>query len=86
MVTLRDIIRARGRLAPHLPPTPLEAAPKLGDKIWLKLENANKTHSFKIRGALNAILSLEPDEERAQRHHRRLIGQPRRRCRLCRSH
>jgi len=65
MVTLRDIIRADGRLSPHLPPTPLEAAPKLGDKIWLKLENANKTRSFKIRGALNAILSLS-DEERAK--------------------
>ena len=60
MVTLGDIIRAGHRLAPHLPPTPLEAAPDLGENIWLKLENANKTHSFKIRGALNAILSLSP--------------------------
>ena len=62
MVTLGDIIRAGHRLAPHLPPTPLEAAPELGESIWLKLENANKTHSFKIRGALNAILSLSPQE------------------------
>lgn len=60
MVTLGDIIRAGHRLAPRLPPSPLEAAPELGEKIWLKLENANKTHSFKIRGALNAILSLNP--------------------------
>ncbi|MCY3832222.1 MAG: threonine/serine dehydratase [Chloroflexi bacterium] len=65
MATLRDIIRASERLAPHLPRTPLESAPQLGDRIWLKLENANRTHSFKIRGALNAILSLS-DEERAQ--------------------
>ncbi|MDE2776061.1 MAG: threonine/serine dehydratase [Chloroflexota bacterium] len=62
MVTLGDIIRAGRRLAPRLPPTPLVAAPELGDKIWLKLENANKTHSFKIRGALNAVLSLSPEE------------------------
>ncbi|MCY3916267.1 MAG: threonine/serine dehydratase [Chloroflexi bacterium] len=61
MLTLGDIIRAGHRLAPHLPPTPLEAAPELGESIWLKLENANKTHSFKIRGALNAILSLSPE-------------------------
>ena len=61
MVTLGDIIRAGHRLAPHLPPTPLEAAPELGENIWLKLENANKTHSFKIRGALNAVLSLSPE-------------------------
>ena len=65
MVTLGDIIRGGHRLAPHLPPTPLEAAPELGEKVWLKLENANKTHSFKIRGALNAILTLS-DEERAR--------------------
>ena len=62
MVALGDIIRAGRRLAPHLLPTPLEAAPELGERIWLKLENANKTHSFKIRGALNAILSLSQDE------------------------
>ncbi len=58
-VTLGDIVRAGQRLRAHLQPTPLEAAPKLGAKSWLKLENVNKTHSFKIRGALNAILSLD---------------------------
>ena len=62
MVTLGDIVRAGHRLAPHLPSTPLEAAPELGEKVWLKLENANKTHSFKIRGALNAILCLSDEE------------------------
>lgn len=58
-VTLDDVRRAEKRLRTHLQPTPLEDAPQLGDHIWLKLENANKTHSFKIRGALNAILSLD---------------------------
>lgn len=59
MVTLGDIIRAQHRLQGLLDPTPLEAAPDLGTNIYLKLENANKTHSFKIRGALNAVLSLD---------------------------
>ncbi len=59
MVTLGDIIRAHQRLKPLLPYTPLEGAPDLGDNIYLKLENANRTHSFKIRGALNAMLSLD---------------------------
>lgn len=59
MLTLGEIVRAGHRLAPHLHPTPLEAAPGLGRHIWLKLENTNKTHSFKIRGALNATLSLD---------------------------
>lgn len=59
MITLGDIIRAQHRLNNLLDRTPLEAAPDLGDNIYLKLENANKTHSFKIRGALNAVLSLD---------------------------
>ena len=64
-VTLGDIVRAGQRLGSYLEPTPLEAAPKLGENVWLKLENANKTHSFKIRGALNAVLSLD-DAARAR--------------------
>ncbi|MCB9460675.1 MAG: pyridoxal-phosphate dependent enzyme [Anaerolineaceae bacterium] len=59
--TLADIIRAEHRIRPYLPPTPLEAAPELGENVFLKLENANKTHSFKVRGALNAVLSLDDD-------------------------
>jgi threonine dehydratase len=58
MVDYTDIIQARERLAPYLLPTPLEAAPGLGGAVWIKLENVNTTHSFKIRGAMNAVLSL----------------------------
>ena len=59
MVTLDDIQLAQARLKPYLHPTPLEPAPELGEDVWLKLENANLTHSFKIRGAINAVLSLD---------------------------
>src|SRR5690606_35518994 len=58
MVTLADVVHARDRLLNYLQPTPLEIAPGLGKGIWLKLENAHQTHSFKVRGALNAVLSL----------------------------
>ncbi len=58
-MTLGDILGAQQRLKPHLPLSPLEPAPDLSGKTWLKLENANRTHSFKIRGALNAVLSLD---------------------------
>lgn len=58
MVELADIALARYRLSSHLAPTPLEAAVDLGADVWLKLENTNKTHSFKVRGALNALLAL----------------------------
>lgn len=61
MLQFTDIVEAQMRLRPYLPATPLELAHELGEKIHLKLENANKTHSFKIRGALNAILSLDDD-------------------------
>lgn len=61
MVHTADIISARVRLNGYLRPTPLEAMPNLGNNIWLKLENTNRTHSFKARGALNAMLSLAPD-------------------------
>lgn len=60
-VTSGDIALARYRLSRYLTPTPLEAASGLGEHVWLKLENANKTHSFKIRGALNAMLALDPE-------------------------
>lgn len=59
MVTIDDIRAAQARLKPYLNPTPLEPAPELGEDVWLKLENANLTHSFKIRGAINAVLSLD---------------------------
>lgn len=59
MVQLADIALARYRIARYLPPTPLESAPELGENTWLKLENANRTHSFKVRGALNAMLALD---------------------------
>lgn len=65
MVTLGDIQSAQERLRAHLTPTPLVPAPALGARVWLKLENQNLTGSFKIRGALNAVLVLS-DEARSR--------------------
>jgi threonine dehydratase len=65
MPTIADINSARDRLRRYLHPTLMEIAPGLGKDTWLKLENTNLTHSFKIRGALNAVLSLD-DEQRAR--------------------
>ncbi len=61
MVSITDIQAAQLRLQPYLHPTPLEPAPGLGEGIWLKLENTNRTHSFKARGALNAMLTLSAE-------------------------
>jgi len=59
MPRLIEVTRARARLAPWLRPTALERAPGLGEQVWLKLENGNRTRSFKARGALNAMLQLD---------------------------
>ena len=64
MPTVADVERARERLRPYLAPTPLEEAAGTAG-LWLKLENANRTHSFKCRGALNAMLLLD-DAARAR--------------------
>jgi threonine dehydratase len=62
MLSFHDIHAAAERLRPYLAPTPLE---RFSDELWLKLENANQTHSFKVRGALNAVLSLSAAERAA---------------------
>jgi threonine dehydratase len=63
-VTLADIQSAQERIRPYLNPTVLEPS-ALSSQVYLKLENTNLTHSFKVRGALNAVLSLT-DEEKAR--------------------
>ncbi|HEV2108844.1 MAG TPA: threonine/serine dehydratase [Thermomicrobiales bacterium] len=65
-VTLDDILAARERIAPYLSRTPLlrcETLSRLsGTKLLLKAENLQKTGSFKVRGALNAVLQLSPEQ------------------------
>ncbi len=65
--TLEGIRRAAHDLAMHFPPTPLVRSEILsraleGD-VWLKLETASPIASFKLRGALNAILQAQARDE-----------------------
>lgn len=64
--SLNDVYVARERIAPHIPPTPLMRHPLLdaesGLHIWVKHENHNPTCAFKVRGGLNLVASLTPDE------------------------
>ena len=66
MVTLAEIQKAQERIGKTLHHTPLDCSrtfSKMTDQqIYLKLENLQKTGSFKLRGALNKILSLSPEE------------------------
>lgn len=67
-----DDIKAAGeRIAPHIQATPLVRADDLADalgfknRLWLKLENFQLTGSYKLRGALNALMRLsEKDRKR----------------------
>ena len=57
--------RARAAVTRYTRRTPLVATPVLGDGVWLKLENAQETGSFKLRGALAALDGLD-EETRAR--------------------
>jgi threonine dehydratase len=60
--TVLDVYEARRRIGARLPKTPLLPSSWLssiaGGKVFLKLESANLTNSFKIRGAMNAAMRL----------------------------
>lgn len=65
MIPINDIAAARDRIAPHIRRTPLLSATRLGyaagvGSLSLKCESFQKTGSFKVRGALNAVLLLSP--------------------------
>lgn len=65
-MTLEDFISAHNRIKPYIYNTPfyeLSAFPKLEAHIYLKLENQQKTHSFKWRSALNKLLLLSDEEK-----------------------
>ena len=68
-VTPEDVDAAATRLASHLEPTPTAASPALdavtGCDVCVKLENLQRTGSFKERGACNRLLLLD-DAERSR--------------------
>lgn len=64
MLSKEDLLAAAQCLQPYLPPTPVLRCSTLEQmaqaQLFFKCENFQKTGSFKARGALNAVLSLEP--------------------------
>lgn len=65
-VTMRDVYKARQKIATIATRTPLVSSPWLtelvGASVYLKAECLQETGSFKIRGAANKMLSLTADE------------------------
>lgn len=67
-VSLADVQAARARIAAFTIRTPLAlsdaASVRAGFPVYLKLENFQRTGSFKVRGALSKATSLTPEERR----------------------
>lgn len=61
-----QIMEAANRIQPVVVETPMEQIagllPDNGAEVFFKLENLQKTSSFKLRGASNKILSLSPEQ------------------------
>ena len=57
--TYEDVVEAANRLRPHIRSTPMVWSESLG--AWLKLETLQLTGSYKVRGAMNAILKRHRD-------------------------
>jgi threonine dehydratase len=61
-----QVTDAAPRIRPVIVETPVEQieglVPNMGAAVFFKLENLQKTGSFKLRGASNKILSLSPSQ------------------------
>lgn len=58
----QEVLLAESRIRPHIRESYVEHSPyfsqQMGGQLYLKLENLQHTGSFKVRGALNKVLSL----------------------------
>ncbi len=66
---LSEILAARNRIRPYLAPTPLHAyfglSDLIGTEVLVKHENYQPVGAFKIRGGINLIAQLRPEEREA---------------------
>ena len=64
-LSLADVRAAADRIAPYVLKTPTLSGEALaGPGVWLKAENLQRTGSFKVRGAVNAVLQLTDEQRR----------------------
>jgi threonine dehydratase len=67
--SLADVEAARPRVYAVMQPSPMLRHPLLeewlGCEAWVKHENHNPTGAFKIRGGLNLLAQLSPDDRRS---------------------
>lgn len=70
MFDIHSLARAAAkRIRPHIRRTPLEPSADLSrensGQVFLKLENIQHTGSFKARGAINRLMTLDDDQAKA---------------------
>jgi threonine dehydratase len=65
--TFADILQARNTIAPYLAPTPLFHYPTLDAlldaEVYVKHENYQPIGAFKVRGGINLLANLTPEEK-----------------------
>lgn len=65
-LTIETVKEAAKRIRPYVAPSPVKYSVNLSKKmdqpVYLKLENLNLSGSFKIRGAMNALLQVGPND------------------------
>lgn len=64
--TFLDVLKAKKNIAPYLPRTPLHNYPALDQatelNLYIKHENYQPIGAFKVRGGINLVSQLTPDE------------------------
>jgi threonine dehydratase len=64
--TFRDVLAAQRRIRPYLTRTPLHSYPALNDllgtEVYVKHENYQPVGAFKVRGGVNLLSQLSPEE------------------------
>lgn len=65
---IKDVFLARQRISPFLRPTPLYSYPAInkliGTEVFIKHENYQPVGAFKVRGGINLISQLTPEEKK----------------------
>lgn len=68
LLSYDDVRAARTRIASHVVRTPVlrsdELDQRAGTEVYLKCENLQRGGAFKLRGAMNRMLQLSPEERR----------------------
>ncbi|MBN9570295.1 MAG: pyridoxal-phosphate dependent enzyme [Alphaproteobacteria bacterium] len=68
-MTLNDVKEARARIREFVNLSPCTESPRLSSqldcKLFLKMENLQRTGAYKDRGAMNAVLSLDDAHKKA---------------------